>query len=233
MTTLHAQLTVALKGTDLTAATAEIALADKMGFAGRLMGLRRFDFFRFTIETPAEPSSTVDTLQRILDRQSTFYNRNKHIYALECSWEGGGRSLGTARADIRARWLADILERVKNKEVADFDGKKSSNDGILNVSGSFLVEVLVEDDDTQARDSIAARIRGGLADDGGTRGAEVTCENRATVWWLALRAPDAEAARELARDVTVTTRRDHGLLMNPNYQRADLTSVQPIAPETG
>ena len=232
MTRVHADLTVALKGVDLTAATAEIALTDKMGFGDRVVGLRRFDFFRFTIDTPADPSTTVDTLQRILDRQSTFYNRNKHLYALECRWADSGRILGTSRQEMRRRWIADISKNIENKNLRDFDGKNPPKDGILNVSGRFLVEVLVEDDDPQARASVAARIRGGLAENGETRGAEVRCENRATVWWLAVCAPTAAAARELARNVTVTTRRDRGLLMNPNYQVADFVSVEPIAAET-
>ena len=45
-------------------------------------------------------------------------------------------------------------------------------------------------------------------------------------------APDAATAlrraRELARRITVTTRRDAGLLMNPNYQRAEFVSVLPL-----
>ena len=232
MTRIDAQLTVALKGADLAAATAEIALVDKMGFGERLLGLRRFDYFRFQIDTPADPSTTVDILQKILDGQSTFYNRNKHLYGLECAWQDGARTLGSPREEFKRRWLAQIDKSLENKDVRDSSGKDSAKEGILNNSGRFLVEVLVEDDDTQARASVAARIAGGLAENGGTRGAEVTCENRATIWWLAIYAPDATAASDTARDIAVTTRRDRGLLANPNYQRVEIVSAEPIAPET-
>lgn len=229
--TIRARLLVSLKGTDLAASTAEIALVDKMGFGDRLAGLKRFDYFQFEIDSPASPSTTVDTLQRILDRQSTFYNRNKHLYSLSCEWDGTQRVLGVERDEIRRRWLGDVLESVENKEIADLRGKDSPKGGIFSHSGRFLVDVLVEDDDTQARASVAARIRGGLVEFDETRGAEVRCENRATVWWLAIHAPNAAAAEETARDITVTTRRDRGLLMNPNYQRAEVVAVEPIAPE--
>jgi hypothetical protein len=232
MTRVDAQLYVALKGADLAAATAEMALVDKMGFGDRLIGLRRFDYFRFTIDTPAPPSTTVDILQRILDSQSTFYNRNKHLYSLSCVWDDESRILGQPREDVQRRWEAETLQRYEAKQVRDLDGKKSPKEGILNNSGRFLVEVLVEDDDTQARTSVAARIAGGLGANGETRGAEVSCANRATIWWLAIYAPTAEAAKETARDITVTTRRDRGLLANPNYQRVEVVSVQPMAAKT-
>lgn len=229
---IRARLLVALKGADLAAGTAEIALVDKMGFGDRLAGLKRFDYFDFHIDSPAPPSNTIDTLQRILDRQSTFYNRNKHVYSLACEWDGGDRVLGLTREQVRRRWLAEISKAIAEKKVTDLHGKDSPKGGIFSHPGRYLVDVLVEDDDTQARASIAAKIRGGLAEFDETRGAEVRCEHRATVWWLAIHAPDTAAAQDTARDITVTTRRDRGLLMNPNYQRAEIVSVEPIAPET-
>ncbi len=233
MTKVDTKLLVTLKGADLTASTAALALVDKMGFGGRLIGLKRFDFFRFHIDSDAAPEAIVDTLTRVLDRQSTFYNRNKHLYALECEWDGGGRALGISRSDLRQRWEAEIAEHVDNKSVTDLDGKESTKNDTLYNSGRFLVEVLVEDDDPSARASIAARIRGGLTGSGEISGVEVLCMNRATVWWLAIYAPDAAAAEQIARDITVTTRRDQGLLMNPNYQIAEFVAVEPIALESG
>jgi hypothetical protein len=229
MTSIDARLLVALKGTDLAARTARLALVDKMGFGARLLALKRFDYFRFGIDSPAQPDATIDALSRLLDRQSTFYNRNKHVYSLACAWEGGERVLGVARADLLRQWS----KHIEKTSVTDSDGKISTEEAIVNISGRYLVEVLVEDDDQSARASIAARIRGGLSEGRETRGAEVTCFNRATVWWLAICASDAEAAERTARDITVTTRRDRGLLMNPNYQVAEFLSVQPFALESG
>lgn len=233
MTKIDAQLMVALKGADLAAGTAEIALRDKMGFGEQLIGLKRFDYFNFQIDSPAQPDATIDALQRILDRQSTFYNRNKHVYSLSCSWEGGSLELGVVRGELRQRWLDHVCKRYADKDVTDLIGKELSKKAIFEDYGRFLVEVLVEDDDQQARTSVAAKIRGGLDDYGETRGAEVKCRNRATVWWMAIYAPDTEAARAVARDMTVTTRRDRGLLMNPNFQSAEFVAVEPITAETG
>jgi hypothetical protein len=233
MTSIDARLLVALKGADLAASTARLALVDKMGYGGRLLALKRFDFFRFQIDSPAGADATIDTLQRILDRQSTFYNRNKHLYSLSCGWDTGDRVLGVARDELRRQWARESLQHDDNKSVTDLVGKISTDDVILKNSGRFRVEVLVEDDDQSARVSIAAKIRGGLSEVQETRGAEVTCFNRATVWWLAVLAPDAKAAEETARDITVTTRRDRGLLMNPNYQVAEFLAVEPLALESG
>lgn len=233
MTSIDARLLVALKGADLAAGTARLALVDKMGYGDRLLALKRFDYFRFRIDSPADPDATIDALQRILDRQSTFYNRNKHVYSLDCTWDGGGRVLGITRDDMRRKWETQAPQRIVNDRVTDFVGKISTDDVIVNNSGRYLVEVLVEDDDQSARASIAAKIRGGLSEGRETRGAEVTCFNRATVWWLAVSAPDAAAAEQTARDITVTTRRDRGLLMNPNYQVAEFLSVDPFALESG
>jgi hypothetical protein len=233
MTTLDARLLVALKGMDLAANTAELTLLDKMGYGDRLAGLKRFDYFRLRIQTPDSPERTVDRLRRVLDSQSTFYNRNKHAYSLDIEWEGGSRHLGVSREDVRRRWAADIRNTHKKQTDRDLDGKNSGPDVIVTSCrfGGFLVETLVEDDDPRARTSIAAKIVGGLSGDGGAVGAEVTCLNRATIWWLAIYAPDAEAATQTAREIVVTTRRGAGLLMNPNYQRAEFVAVTSLTTE--
>ncbi len=62
MTRIDTQLLVTLKGADLTASTAALALVDKMGFGELLIGLKRFDFFRFHIDSDAAPETVVDTL---------------------------------------------------------------------------------------------------------------------------------------------------------------------------
>jgi hypothetical protein len=54
---------------------------------------------------------------------------------------------------------------------------------------------------------------------------KVQCPGRATVWWLAVVASDEEEAVATARQITVTRRRDEGLLMNPNYQNAEFVSA--------
>jgi hypothetical protein len=215
---IDAQLLVWLKGTDLFASTAHLTLVGKMGFADTLAGIKRFDFFRFRLDSGGDgpaPDRTLADLKSVLDRQSTFYNRNKHAYSLECAWEDDSHLEGLARADVRVRWLDELSKSLKNKQVRDFDGKDSSRRVIFNGFDGFVAEVMVEDEDPSARESVAAKLQGGL------EGTTVTCVNRATLWWLALCVQTQSEADALVREIAVTTRRDSGLLMNPHYQSAE------------
>jgi len=223
---IDGQLLVWLKGVDLAANTARLTLVGKMGFGDSLAGLRRFDYFRFEIDPGAagagDPEETVEALKSVLDRQSTFYNRNKHAYSLSCTWKGGARLEGASRESLRQRWAAEVHNSLENNLVTDFGGKESGRKVIFNGLKVFLAEVLVEDEDASARDSIAAKLQSGL---GGTR---VSCLNEATLWWIALSAQDREDATALAEKVAVTTRRDAGLLMNPNFQNVEFVAVNEI-----
>ena len=217
---IDAQLLVWLKGTDLFARTAYLTLVDKMGFADRLAGVKRFDYFGFEVDTAVRPEATVASLKGVLDRQSTFYNRNKHAYSLRCRWGETDHLEGLPRDEIQERWMSEISKTLQNQQVADFGGKPPVGKGIFNGFKGFLAEVVVEDEDPSARESVAAKLRGGLG------GVEVSCASRATVWWLAMTVPTQDEAGALARDIAVTTRRDSGLLMNPNYQSAEFVSVK-------
>lgn len=223
--TIDAQLLVWLKGTDLFATTAYLTLVGKMGYGDRVAGIKRFDHFRFEVaagspaESAAQPEVVIAALKGVLDRQSTFYNRNKHLYSLRCEWGSSSHLEGPETADIRRRWIGEISKTLQNQRVADLGGKYTPDQGIFNEFKGFLAEVWVEEEDPSARESVAARLRGGLG------GFEVSCTRRATLWWVALCVPSREAAAALAREIAVTTRRDSGLLMNPNHQRADFGSV--------
>jgi hypothetical protein len=235
MTTVDVRLLVGLRGPDLVASTARLALVQKMGFAGRLAGLQRYDFFHLSIESAEAPERVIDALQKTLARQSTFYNRNKHMYSLECRWDGHSRTDGPGHDDLKRRF-GQVLGRGPEGTAAprtatgiDFDGKGGR--GVANVkeSQTYLVEVSVQDDDSAGRDAIAAKLTRELT---GTRGGavRVQCPSRATVWWLGIAARDEAAAMEAAKQITVTKRRDAGLLMNPNYQRAEFVSAGRIDP---
>src|SRR5678815_5721160 len=91
MARIDARLFVGPRGADLAASTAYLALVHKMGFGDRLVGLKRYDFFHLVIESEATAEKTIEALTATLARQSTFYNRNKHMYSLECRWRGGER----------------------------------------------------------------------------------------------------------------------------------------------
>lgn len=225
MTRIDARLLVGLRGPDLAASTARLALIEKMGFGDRLLGLRRYDFFHLTIEAAAPAATVTDALTRTLAAQSTFYNRNKHMYSLACRWDGGEKVEGPTRAELVARFGQTLGTRVGTQVGIDFDGKGEGKADIVKESSAFLVEVFVQDDDSAGRDAIAAKLTRELTASVGQGSVKVLCPGRATVWWLAVRAADETTAMETARQITVTRRRDEGLLMNPNYQSAEFVSA--------
>jgi hypothetical protein len=225
MARIDARLFVGPRGADLAASTAQLALVHKMGFGDRLLGLRRFDFFHLSIESGATAEATIEALTATLARQSTFYNRNKHMYSLECRWRGGERVEGPAHQAMVSGFAKTLSIRAARQARLDFDGKKESKVSILNESPAFLIEVFVQDDDTAGRDAIAAKLTRELTASVGRGSVKVQCPGRATVWWLAVTASSEEDAMATARQITVTRRRDEGLLMNPNYQSAEFVSA--------
>ncbi len=224
--TIDARLLVGLRGPDLTASTARLALVEKMGFGDRLAGLQRWDFFHLTLESSANAEAVLDALKKTLARQSTFYNRNKHMYSLECRWAKETRVDGPTHAELASRFGQALGKR--GAPGTDFDGKPGSKADIVKSSPVFLVEVSVQDDDSAGRDGIAAKLTRELSAPDGPGPVKVQCPGRATVWWLAIAASSDEAAVETARQIAVTKRRDEGLLMNPNYQSADFVATGRI-----
>jgi len=226
MHSIDARLLVGLRGPDLTASTAWLALVEKMGFGDRLVGLKRWDFFHLTLAASASPEAVLEALKKTLARQSTFYNRNKHMYSLECRWGKEERVDGPSHADLVGRFGQSLGKRIDAG--IDFDGKAGSKADIVNKSPVFLVEVFVQDDDSAGRDGIAAKLTRELSAPDGPGKVTVQCPGRATVWWLAIAASSDSAAVDTARQIAVTTRRDQGLLLNPNYQSAEFVSAGRI-----
>jgi hypothetical protein len=224
-TTIDARLFVGLRGADLAASTAYLALVHKMGFGDRLRGLRRYEFFHLTIGAQAPAETTIEALKATLARQSTFYNRNKHMYSLECRWPGGERVEGPAHEEMAAGFAKILGIRAARQAGIDFDGKADAKADIVKESPAFLIEVFVQDDDRAGRDAIAAKLTRELTASVGHGSVKVQCPGRATVWWLAVAASGEEEAVATARQITVTRRRDEGLLMNPNYQSAEFVSA--------
>jgi hypothetical protein len=198
MNTVHVTLLVALKGADLYASTASLTLREKMGYADTLAGLRRLDRYRFRIDSGVPAATLTSALQRVLDRRSTFYNRNKHDYALSVSGDGDTRRSGVAESDLRERWA----RRLGTPDHAR------------------VVELAVHDDDDDARAALAATLQGDLAP--AAADVSVVCEEASTVWWLALNTTDGATAVRDAERIAITRARDEGLLANPNYQRVDI-----------
>jgi hypothetical protein len=226
LASIDARLFVGLRGPDLTASTAGLALVEKMGFGDRLAGLKRWDFFHLTLDSAAAPAAVLEALKKTLARQSTFYNRNKHMYSLECRWDSETHVEGPSHADLVRRFGQGLGTTAASG--TDFDGNKGRKADIVNKSTVFLVEVFVQDDDSAGRDGVAAKLTRELSAPDGPGPVTVRCPGRATVWWLAIAASSEAAAMETARQIAVTKRRDEGLLLNPNYQSAEFVSAGRI-----
>jgi len=221
---IEVELSVFLKGADLVAETAYLTLLEKMHYEGRLSNLKRFDYFRFHIESDM-PEKIVSDLKSLLDRQSTFYNRNKHGHILHCRWEGGEFREGPDTEGLRRRFYGETIKPSDPKEVAEFGGRKADEKVIIEKKRFFLVESLVEDRDESYRSGLSGKLQTGLG------GIPVAVPSSGTLWWLLLVAGSKEEARATAEEIVVSERRDKGLLMNPNYQRFEIASIAQIEPE--
>ena len=118
--------------------------------------------------------------------------------------------------------MTEVSNSLQNNDVRDFGGKDSPKPVIFNGFNGYVAEVMIEEEDPSARESVAAKLQSGLD------GTEVSCINKATLWWLVLRVQTQNEADTLAREIVVTTRRDSGLLMNPNYQNAEFVAFTEI-----
>ncbi len=221
---MEATLLVYNKHIDLVAETAGITLRDKMGYAGRLLALRRFDFFRFMVDTTSdeEYSASVDGIRKALASTSTFYNRNKHNYFLE--FRNGGETIAEGVGLERLeRDLADravkSLEKNQIKDLDIHDGRKKV---IFSGEPVFLGSILVEEMDHTRKEGLGARLGDAL----GTKRVEFL--DAGVLWWLLVSAHDADAAGRLVDEIAVSRRRDRGLLLNPNYQEYKLLGIKEL-----
>lgn len=221
--TIVAALDVMLKGADLVADTASLTLRGKMGYADRLLGIKRLDAYEFQIESPA-PAETALALKRFLNTQSLFYNRNKHHFSLRCRWEGGGLDEGGA-ADRGDRQLAaqvgGALAGVPEK---DLRGGGAAGRVILMGGPVFRTEVLVEDLDATVKTNMARKLESELST------TPVVVPTLGISWHFALRADTSEEARAITEEIVVTRKRDRGLLLNPNYQGYRFLGAKKMEP---
>jgi hypothetical protein len=86
-------LTIALRGADPTALTAEHALCNRLGYASVLAALERRDFWRLAVESSGM-AEALTLAGSWVTRSNLFVNPNKHIYELAAT-------RGTARAASR------------------------------------------------------------------------------------------------------------------------------------
>ncbi len=212
-----------LKGSDLVADTALLTLRGKMGYEGRLLGVRRMDAFEFRIESPA-PSQTVSALKRFLNTQSLFYNRNKHYFSLRCRWEGGGLDEGGPADRCKRQLAAQVLAAVGGVPGKDFHGGGGKSRVILNNGPVFRTEVLVEDLDPAAKTNIARKLETELST------APIVVPTLGICWHLAFRVDSSDEARAITEEIVVAEKRDRGLLLNPNYQGYRFLGAERMEP---
>ena len=73
------ELLVTLKIPDVTALTAANTLRRRMGYAERLVGLRRADYYRLEVEGESEEAAR-ELVTELAQRTNHFVNPNKHIF---------------------------------------------------------------------------------------------------------------------------------------------------------
>jgi hypothetical protein len=217
-------LLVFLKGVDLVAGTATLTLVDKMDFGGILLGLKRLESYRFTMDSD-EPDTVVAALRRVLATQSRFYNRNKHNYLFECSWNSRREAQGITREEMDRRLVAEMTRQMDLRSSEDFDRKKAGKKVILYDVPIYKADVLIEEKGTSAKAKLARYLE---AETGSER---VTVSELGTRWWLALRVDTEEEARSITERIVISDRRDRGLLMNPNYQHQRIISLEEMTLE--
>lgn len=91
------ELRVRLKVADLVAQTAQMALAEKMGFEEDLRGIVRYSYWSMTAEG-GSLEEIVEALDREIRLDSAFTNQNKHHYLLRV--EGDGRKAFRGGLDL-------------------------------------------------------------------------------------------------------------------------------------
>jgi hypothetical protein len=200
--------------------TAYLTLVGKMGYRGKLLALTRLESYAFSVECD-DPSSTLGRLRRFLSTQSTFYNRNKHNYFLDCHWDGEQHTEG-APADVLQPMISQIKRWAEVDKGQDLDGNPAPDRVILTRAPIYQSEVLVEDIDTAVKRSLAKKLEVELA------ARPVKVFELGIRWYLALGVESDEEAKRVTAEITVTESRNSGLLLNPNYQRYKLLSLDPI-----
>jgi hypothetical protein len=219
--TLEVSLKVGLKGVDPVISTTYLTLADKMGYRGTLLALNRLESYAFSVGCQ-DPASTLETLKRYLATQSTFYNRNKHNYFLDCRFDGDRHAEGVA-VDTLESLALHAARWAKVEESQDLDSQQGSNRVILRSVPVYRSEVLVEDIDPISKESLARKLESELST------FSVSVSELGIRWYLALGVGSEGEAKDVTRAIVVTESRDRGLLLNPNHQRYKLLSLSQMS----
>jgi hypothetical protein len=223
MIEVDSELVVFLKDADLIASTAFLTLTGKMGYSGKLLGLKRFDFFRFTLgcKDSDDPENALSRLISVLSAQSTFFNRNKHHFFLECRWAGKVKRFGTDLAVAQRGLRADIMKSL-GKGGANLDIQSGSKRVILEGDSVLVAEFLVQERESEERVALSNKLSAEMA------GYPVEFKDKGVLWWLAVRGRDEAEISAFVDEIAVTVKRGRGLLLNPNYQDYRMLAIRKM-----
>ena len=126
--------------------------------------------------------------------------------------------LNTTDPQAAAELAQELAEKTNlfvnpNKHSYEIRSPQQHSGGPIQQEGLWRVEVLV----TPVEGAQAPEIEQALTQRLGY-GEQVTAVRRGILWVLLLAADSAEEARRIAEEITVTTARDQGVLVNPHFQ---------------
>ncbi len=200
---MRRDLLVELKTIDLVKETAWLALSEKLGWAGTLHELNRFDLWRFEGESSEGEAAGHAALDAELERSSSYYNPNKEQRRFL-----PGDGLGEGE-------LLEAKQALPAPECA--------------VSGKRWRALLWITDEDGARPALRERSGVRLA----TAGFRLDRLRAGTLWELELNAGDADEARGLLAGLSLSRGRHEGLLFNPHYQEGRLLELEPVFDKPG
>lgn len=105
-----------------------------------------------------------------------------------------------------------VVPRELRAAAATEDNRRSAASG-----GPHEVRVLITSPDDAGGETACQALQGQLG-----YGEKVADVRKGTLWILTINAADAEEARRIAEQMTITRRMDRGLLLNPHYQECEI-----------
>ena len=116
-----------------------------------------------------------------------------------------------------ARELAEKTNVFVNPNKDVYEVRAPSHEAVNGDDGTYMVQVLVTDPSDGSAAGALSALKGRLG-----YGDRVGGILKGILWTLELECDSAQQAREIARDIAVTTRRESGLLMNPHFQECEV-----------
>jgi|GEM_PF-2610186 len=223
MTRLSAELFVFNKNVDLIASTAYIALSGENGLRGCAFGGSggSITIVLLWSSGPEEgPQAVLERIDGVMRAGSTFFNRNKHNYILECSWEESMKKLGVDAGRVEKEMIEGICKSETGGEPAYLDIQKNSEKVIFNKEDLFLGSLLVENKDPVEKKALETALAPEMEP------ALLVIEHKGTLWWLAVRGFSGGDARGTIEEMAVSVSKDKGLLLNPHYQDHEITFLK-------